>query len=109
MEVVETVDNEIVEITSDLSSFDSEDDEDNYSQVDLSMTHNNNGSLIEQQVLSTQQVFQMMERQMKKVMDVTAVSKPRIEPWWTLNGTNFHLPALSQQSSIASKWFQMGH
>lgn len=71
---------DIVDVTSDTSSpsltleTDS-DSEVEYLQPDMSVIHNNNGSLIDQEVLTTQQVFELMERQMNKVMDVTGVSK----------------------------------
>lgn len=64
---------EIVEINSDTSSDEYTDD---FSESFIMSQDNNNGSLVkcEQSVLSTQQVYEMMEGEVKKVALVTSVS-----------------------------------
>lgn len=64
---------ETVEINSDTSSDEYTDD---FSESFIMSQDNNNGSLVkcEQSVLSTQQVYEMMEGEVKKVALVTSVS-----------------------------------
>lgn len=64
-----------VEATDNLLSSESEEDEIDYSILDLSFSNSNNESVIEQEVLNTQQIFDIMKNQVKKVLDVTKVRK----------------------------------
>lgn len=61
-------------------SSDTSDEIEDELEASFGVTHNNNhinnnGSFIEQKVLSTQDVFGMMKREMKLVQDVTDVSQ----------------------------------
>ena len=61
-----------VEISSDS---DSNEEDINCSQAHFEANHNNNGSSVEIEVLSTQKVYDLMKREVQTVRDVSDVSK----------------------------------
>lgn len=68
---------------------------------------------IDQKVLSTQQVFEVMEGEVNKVCEVTGVSKRAELVRIALAHLSYivlrPLPAVGEQSATASQRFQMGH
>lgn len=57
---------DVVEVYSDSSCSDDDDSQ----SLNFTIHHNNNGSFAEHTVLSSQQVYALMESEMKKVRDV---------------------------------------
>jgi hypothetical protein len=91
----------------DVSS-DSDEDENNSQILNFSITDNNNGSFTDHKVLSTQQVYTLMEHEMKSVQDVvTDVSNTRIH-CSAINQKLFIFSAFCQQNAIAAERVQMG-
>jgi hypothetical protein len=59
---------DLLEISSDISLNESEDDD--FELLNFADSHNNNGSFCEHNVLSSQQVYSMMANEIRKVRDV---------------------------------------
>jgi len=49
-------------------------EDENESQASFTVTHNNNGSFTESKVLSTQEVFEIMQKETRNVCDIADVS-----------------------------------